>query len=40
VTFNKVERDAYIAFKHLDAYVIYYTPQSKQIVAAEPVASE
>ncbi len=38
VTFHKVDRDAYIAFKHLDAYIIYYTPQSKQIVAAEPLA--
>lgn len=40
LTFNRVERDAYIAFKHLDAYIIYYTPQSKQIVAAERLAGD
>jgi len=40
VTFNNVACDMYMAFTHLDRYIIYYMRESnlrnKQIVAAEP----
>lgn len=40
VTFNNVGHDIYMAFTHLDRYIIYYMRESnwhnKQIVAAEP----
>ncbi|NWF70857.1 MAG: hypothetical protein HXY40_17365 [Chloroflexi bacterium] len=35
LTFERVDQNVYIAFKHLDIYTLYYTPQSKTIVAAE-----
>lgn len=34
--FENVPQNLYIGFKHLEAYTLYYTPQTHRIVAAEP----
>jgi hypothetical protein len=34
--FESVPQSVYIGFKHLEPYTLYYTPTTRQIVAAEP----
>ncbi len=36
--FENVPQSLYIGFKHLEPYTLYYTPNTLQIVAAEPGA--